>query len=206
MVYVRSCRMNDWIVVAYYTKGTLYEQEVEKLRTSFINLNIPHYIEGIENQGSWALNTSYKPVFLQKMMIEFAHYTSIIYVDCDAEFLKFPHLFNEWVQDSSVHVGAYVFDRSCYSKSHHGFEMLSGTLYLQNSLYTKQIIDEWVRACQIAPNIWDQKHLERILEGKPFTKLPGEYCKIFDRPEYAPDPVIVHYQASRRAKRLERGL
>ena len=47
--------------------------------------------------------------------------------------------------------------------------------------------------------MWDQKTLEHVLQGH-FTLLPGEYCKIFDRMQEITDPVIVHYQHSRKIR------
>ena len=121
---------------------------------------------------------------------------NIIYVDCDAEFFAFPELFYTFVGN----VGVYLFDRSCYSVSAKGFEVLSGTIFLRNNVEVKQMVEDWEAECKNNPNVWDQKSLQKVL-GDNYEKLPGEYCKIFDRMEWITSPVIIHYQASREVRK-----
>ena len=125
--------------------------------------------------------------------------TDIVYVDVDAEFLAYPKLFDNWTTLCYVDVGVYVFDRSCYTKSAKGFEVLSGTIFLKNNDKVRGILTEWETLQKLNPKTWDQKTLEQVLKGK-FTTLPGEYCKIFDRMQEIKDPVIVHYQHSRKVR------
>ena len=130
---------------------------------------------------------------------------NIVYVDVDAEFLKFPTLFETLGNDPSCNIAVHLFDRSCYRKSAKGFEVLSGTIFMRNCEWVKDILNKWEDACKHNA-IWDQKALERVLEGR-YTKLPGEYCKIYDKwSATITDPVIVHYQASRKVRMTNCGL
>jgi hypothetical protein len=185
----------SFIVTAYYTRNTLYEQKVQVFEASLQKFNIPYHIKAIENKGDWYKNTGYKPTFLKEMLKKFPM-LSIVYVDVDAEFLRYPDLFETYDQD----IGVYVFDRSCYKKSAHGFEVLSGTIFLKNNEKVYKIIEQWENECKENPRIWDQRSLEKILNGN-YSLLPGEYCRIFDRMEHITNPVIVHYQASREIRR-----
>jgi len=181
-----------FLVVGYYTKNSIYEDAAEILIKSMLKYKIPYYVEGIEDKGDWWKNTQFKPTFLIRMLKAFPD-KNIVYVDCDAEFLKYPELFDTFEGD----IGAYLFDRSCYTKSAGGYEVLSGTLFFRNNDFVKKILDEWEHECLKHLHVWDQKSLERVLKGR-FKKLPGEYCKIFDRMDSVTDPVIIHYQASRK--------
>ena len=185
----------EFLIVGYYTKDTLYENEAKRLRASLEKFDVPHHLEAIEDIGGWYANTCFKPTFLKQMMKKFPDH-NIVYVDCDAELFHFPELFCEFTGN----VGVYVFDRSCYNASVQGFEVLSGTVFLRNNDEVRELVEVWEKECIANPNTWDQKSLEKVLNGN-YTELPGEYCKIFDRMEWILDPVIVHYQASRKVRK-----
>jgi len=185
----------SYIICAYFTSDTLYEQKAKTLIASLNKFKIPHDVQAVKNFGDWYKNTGYKPTFLRKMLEKHPD-KSVVYVDCDAEFLRYPDLFEPWSTLPYIDIGVYVFDRSCYRKSAHGFEVLSGTIFLKNNEKVYKIIKQWEQECKEHPRVWDQRSLEKVLGGQ-YTALPGEYCKIFDRMENIVDPVIVHYQASR---------
>lgn len=193
--------MNDvrikqaFIIVGYYSGDTIYEDKATHLLKSLEKYNIPYHLQRIEDRGGWYANTCYKPTFLVEMIQKFPEH-NIVYVDVDAEFMMFPELFYTFEGD----IGVYLFDRSCYSKSEHGFEILSGTIFLRNNLYVSQLLKAWEKECVNNPSVWDQKSLQKVI-GDNYTKLPGEYCKIFDRMEWITKPVIVHYQASREVRK-----
>ena len=189
----------SYIVCAYYTRDTLYEEKARTLVASLNKFKIPYDVRAIENLGDWYKNTGYKPTFLKKMLEKHPD-KSVVYVDCDAEFLRYPDLFENWSTLTYIDVGVYVFDRSCYKKSAHGFEVLSGTIFLQNNKEVYETVERWEQECKEHPHVWDQRSLEKVLDGH-FNTLPGEYCKIFDRMEDITDPVIVHYQASRQVRK-----
>jgi len=185
----------NYIIIGYYTIDTIYESAAKIFIKSLESLGIPHDIQGTPILGDWYKNTCYKPTFIKHMMIKHKG-INVVYVDCDAEFLKYPVLFDTL----DCNVGVYVFDRSCYRKSAHGFEVLSGTVFLKNNQEVFDMVSRWEQECKDNPNVWDQKSLEKVI-GDDYYTLPGEYCKIFDRMDHITDPIIVHYQASRQVRK-----
>ncbi len=183
--------MIPWIVVGFYTEGTLYVRKAKTLITT-LNLNkILYYIEKIPNLGSWWKNTGYKPTFLKKMLRDFRG-MNIIYVDVDARFLDYPKLFDELDCDIAVH----EFDRTNWPRVKSGTEVLSGTIFLRNNETVFNLVEKWEERCKKNPRVWDQKSLEKVLDGN-FYRLPGEYCKIHGLMNEIVHPIIIHYQASR---------
>jgi len=186
--------MIPWIVVGYYTENTLYVRKAKTLIETLDLNNILYYIEAIDNLGSWWKNTNYKPTFIKRMLKEFPDY-DIIYVDVDSRFLRYPILFDTLDCDIAVH----EFDRSNWPKGK-GREVLSGTIFLRNNERVFNLVEKWEEQCKKNPKIWDQKSLEKILDGN-FYRLPGEYCKIFGLMEEVKEPIIIQYQSSRGVRR-----
>jgi hypothetical protein len=191
--------MKSFMVVAYYTEGTLYEEDAKRLRASCDKFRVPYHIKAVPNLGTWDKNTSYKPDFVRDMLELFSN-TNIVYVDADAEFKKFPTLFLTIEDQMKTDVAVYVFDRSVYKRSPGGFEVLSGTIFFKNTSEVMGIVEKWRQRTQSNIKEWDQKSLEIVLDGH-HDLLPGEYCKIFDRMDFVTDPVIVHYQSSRKVRK-----
>ena len=185
----------SFIIVGYYSGDTIYEAKAAVLQKSLEKYRVPYYLQRIEDRGGWYANTCWKPTFLKEMLKKFPKH-NIIYVDCDAEFFRFPKLFHSF----KGNVGVYLFDRSCYGKNAKGFEVLSGTIFLRNNEAVRLMIERWEFECKNNLNVWDQKSLQKVL-GDNYEKLPGEYCKILDRMEWITEPVIVHYQASREVRK-----
>ena len=184
--------MNPFIIVSYYTLKTLYEKRAETFIQSLKKYNIPHYVEAIDNLGSWIKNTGYKPTFLKRMLKKFPE-ENIVWVDCDAKFFAYPDLF----RTLDCNIGVYLFDTALHKRGGKKFEILSGTVFLRNNEEVYNLVDKWEQECQSHPNVWDQKSLEKIIQND-FYKLPAEYCTIFDVMRcVVKKPIIVHYQASR---------
>ncbi|HDP36856.1 MAG TPA: hypothetical protein ENN27_03160 [Candidatus Atribacteria bacterium] len=179
--------MNKFIIVAYYTKNTGYEDEIKKLITSLEKFNLPYDIKTIDNLGNWQKNTQYKAEFCKRMLEK--HQRPIVYLDADARVEQNPELFEKLDCDIAVH---YRNDE----------ELLSGTLYLNNTYATKMLIDEWIKEIKKTPDIWEQKVLDRVIRKSniKIEKLPPTYCQIFDSMAGAGKPVISQHQASRKFK------
>ncbi len=186
--------MEPFIIVGYFTRNTFYEDHAELLVKSLVKYDIPYYVEGIDGLGSWVANVNYKPAFIKRMMNKFPKY-NIVYVDCDAEFFGYPKLFGKIQTNIAVH----RFDRSHFYKSLSGFEILSGTIFLRNTDETYELIERWEKECKRHPHRWDQKSLEKVLDG--FYNLPEAYCMIYNITHKIERPIIVHYQASRRVRK-----
>jgi hypothetical protein len=188
--------LTPWILVSYYTKDSLYEKYASGLIKSLKKHKVNFHVEGIKSLGSWELNTSYKPSFIIKMCKKFPDY-NIVWVDCDASLNAYPGLFT--ILDCDI--AAFEFSWKKYYGKTNNFEMLSGTLFFKNNEFVLDILNKWKDECQKFPKIWDQKHLEKVVEGKYF-RLPEQYCQIFDSMKSVKNPIITHHQASREFRRL----
>jgi hypothetical protein len=111
-----------------------------------------------------------------------------MYVDADAVIRKTPSFIDTVDTDISIHRTAKG-------------ELLSGTIILNRTDATIKLLDTWIEEQKKTPLIWDQKVLDRCLNLAPVTNtpLPVEYIKIFDAFK-GTDPVVEHFQASRRFK------
>ncbi len=182
----------NFMVVGYYTKDTLYQEYASIFAKSLDRLGVTFYLEAMDSLGTWHKNTRYKPTFIKKMLKEFPDY-NIVYNDVDAEFLKYPKLF----EDLDYEIAVHKFDRRHHSQIKvESYEILSGTIFLKNCQEVYELVERWEVECKRRPMVWDQKSLEKILDGN-FYNLPPEYCKIFDIMKKVKDPVVIHYQASR---------
>lgn len=187
-----------WIVCAYFTPG--YKKHIKRLRESLVKFDVPHDITRIEDKGDWYANMQYKPAFI-KQMLEKHHPNSVIYVDADAIFLKYPKLFDKLDAKPKVNIAVHVLDHSKYRRSNHPPEMLSGTIFLRNSEEVGIIINSWVKEIHKDPRLWDQVAFSRVLREYKYHVLPAEYTTIFDYMKDVKDPVIKHFQASRDVRR-----
>jgi len=180
----------NFVTVAYCTKGG-YEEEAKKLRGSLEKLGMSHQVRVIHSMGSWQKNCLYKPLFIKEMLQKYGK--PVLYVDADAIFYKIPELIDTLTADFAVH----------YFRN---AQLASGTLYFKNSVPALNLLDAWIERNRNYPKDRDQDNLQRVLE-KPGWKnririhyLPAEYCKIFDLAPEVKDPVIEHFQASRRLR------
>ena len=175
------------IFVSYYTRDSIYESYANKLEWSYRKFGLPYDILAIDDLGSWDANTQYKPEFCGSMLIK--HKQPIVYVDADAEIMQAPAFFD----NINCDIGFVKKDR---------VELLSGTLYLNNTPNVFKLIGEWIAGISQEPNIWEQKVLQKVVEksdGK-VELLPPTYCQIFDLMKDVGEPVIVQKQASRQVK------
>jgi hypothetical protein len=122
----------------------------------------------------------------------------IVYLDADAVIKKQPVLFETISEDMGIFFG--------FANG----ETMTGTLFLKNNEKVKQLIRLWICGNLVSEEPMEHLILNKVIKSKDISgltiyKLPPQYCKIFDLMKKVPDEVIVHYQASRRARKLERG-
>ncbi len=177
----------NYVVVSMYTVNTPYEQEVKNLRKSLEKFKVKHKIYPIKNTGSWAKNCQQKALVIRQAMDEFSE--NVVWIDADAILERTPELFSRLKCDIAYY----------YLKAFK--ELLSGTLFFTNNQRMKSLVDEWI-ALNATNDKWDQKNLQSIVESKRDLRksiLPVEYCKI-DKIRFtnSANPVVTHYQASRR--------
>lgn len=181
------------IIAAYCTRGA-YEEEARTLKESLDKLRLFYVIRTIESMGSWQRNLFYKPVFIKEVMAKFD--LPVLYVDADAVFHKFPELIYSLEHaDAAVH----YFNNT---------QLAGGTLFFHKTPGAIELLDAWIERNKSNPQELDQQNLQNILEDGNWRgqrrinvlRLPAEYCKIFDLTQGVNDPVIEHFQASRRLR------
>jgi hypothetical protein len=192
----------NFLVIAYYTKSSRYEDLSQNLKTSLQQFNLPYYIHGIDDLGSWEKNTHYKAYFIRKCLED--RNQDLLCVDVDAVFKSYPSL----IPDLNCDI-AYRTEDFKWRKD----EALSGTLFLRNNEKVKRFVDRWIQlneavpAERAKPETWEQKNMQvaqREFQDLVYFNLPPEYTFIFDHtrnmyPRLA--PVIEHYQESRNSSR-----
>ena len=189
-----------WMVAAYYTDG-LYAGHAAKLVRSMDALHVSHDVVQVPDLGNWQANIQFKPTFIKQMLPKHAG-ENLVYTDADSEFLRYPALFDDLDARPDVNIAVHILDHLKYKKRTRPPELLSGTIWVRNNDETSKIIDEWIEECRKDPLAWDQVALEKVLKNHQFHTLPDRYVCIYDYMSSVPDKVIVHYQASRSARRL----
>jgi hypothetical protein len=187
-----------WIAVTFYTEGTGYQAEVEKLARSCRTQDVPLAIYPVKNLGSWRLNLNAKSATILQAMVGHPG-KDIAFIDADAVIRHRPALFDflstaqEW--DLAVHY--YQASRLIPAG-----ELLSGTIWIANSDAGRRIVKAWDDLARARPAARHQRCLQIVLEqdqAARIYRLPASYTRIFDaRGMAGVDPVIEHFQASRR--------
>jgi len=197
-----------FIICSYYTIDTPYAEVVHNyLMKSLNSLNLKSDIRGVENLGSWQLNTSFKPTFILQMLEKHKE-ENVVFVDADAEVLEYPSLFDEIPEQYTF--ASHTLDRGeWYNNNETRQELLTGTLWIRNCERSKEIIREWIDECAKTKN-WEQRVLEQVLfkNNEKVFQLPVEYCWIKTLPN-GNDPYVKpvgkifvrHNQVSRELKK-----
>ena len=183
--------MTSYRIISMFTRNTPYEKEVEHLRQSLETFDLPHTIYPIDSKGSWEKNCQQKANCLLQALESYS--SNIVWVDADAIINQPPVLFDQLQCDLAFY--RFFLDR----------RVRSGTLFLRNQAITKKFVKSWIKLNDSNSEL-DQVNLQTVWE-KSFKKslkvkiLPQSYCKIFDKYMLeGAEPVITHYQASRRFK------
>jgi hypothetical protein len=191
------------LVVSYYTLDTLYQMEVRNLIASCEKWGLECSIDGISSLGSWELNCGYKPFFILQKLIEFKR--PVLWVDADGVFVSQPEVIEAFSADLSVRI-----NEEC--PQNHISKVISSTVYVNWTEQGTQLLRLWAEECyaQLSKTpketeYWDQEGLRDVIfsgkhEGK-IAPLPYRYAKIFDQ-KMDEKPVIEHFQASRRYKKI----
>lgn len=181
-------------IVSFYTENSIYEKEVEDLRSSCEHLKLNFTIEKRASLGDWEQNCSQKPQFLLECLKRF--HTPLLWVDADGIILKKPEL-------------SYLeHDIALYFNDRQTLHARNATIFLNPTKNTEEFLTLWCERLaeknRIRPTP-DQPVMIEILQEKKIplkvADLPIEYMHIFDRDPIPFDrSVIVHFQASRTAK------
>ena len=147
----------SFIITAFYTEDTPYEQEVQHLRSSLEALQLKHDIRPYKNRGEWVINAGIKPEHIYNIMLAYPT-DNIVYVDADAVVRQYPTLFNDIEEDIGVH----------YYK---GKELLSGTIFFKNTPRVLKLLEDWIYAQTKNERTWDQKIFQQLLVDNPDIKI-----------------------------------
>jgi hypothetical protein len=195
------------LIISFYTQNTPYEIEVQNLIDSCRRFDLPHHIEGVESLGSWEMNCAFKPYFILKQLQE--RKRPVLWVDADGVFVQRPAAQEVFSADFAVRIHPDL-------PVDHPSKVVSSTVYVNDTEEGRRLVLLWAEECrkQLADPersqvFWDQIALRNALFSSPhgavFHPMPLAYAKIFDHPgdlETVLEPVIEHYQASRRFKRI----
>jgi len=185
-------------VVSFYTINSGYQKEVQNLIKSLEKFKISYYIEGIESTGDWCINTHYKPNIIRRLLDLINK--PIVWIDADAVVKQYPILFEAITEDFS----GYFPNSDKGNDSIIRENVLSGTIYFNNTIGARNILDKWMDECINKRSEWDQHILASCMKalGNKITikDLPPTYVKITDLMKNVGDAVIEHFQASRRHK------
>lgn len=188
-----------FILVAYYTAGSIYEESAMKLMKSAEKLSVPCAFEKILDRGSWGKNTEYKPTFIRDCMIKYPN-CNIAYTDADSMIHEYPILFDDPLARLIIRKQDFRWRKN---------EFMSGTFFMRNDVDCRMIVDSWINKVAMGetvrsnPQTWEQYHLgQAILEsGIEWLQLPHKYI-YYDHIEHAEgfeaNPVFTHMQFSRK--------
>jgi len=165
-----------------------------------------YMICGIPNQGSWQKNTQIKAQFILCMLQEHPG-KPLLYLDVDAIMVQPPVLLDTICADiAAVH----------YTRPHG--ELLSGTLYLGNTIRCNALVRKWISFNEQYPvtlpngkDAWDQRTLKMAIKrisGLKFVELPQEYTWIVElTSRHCPglNPIILHTRGAKRFKNIING-
>lgn len=196
------------IVASFFTKGTGYEQEIKRLEESCIRYGFEYDFLPAENKGTWRKNIHARIQILMDFLNK-PHGRDILYIDADGAIINYPTLFDNFQED----FGAVYMDREKYmpkvwNKEFYGeapggkWEILGGTMYLKNNIRVRKMLEKWEELDAPMNTYLSQVHLPNAIKAVPdlkIRKLPDGYCQIFDIMAEAGEPIIEHYQASRRS-------
>ncbi len=200
---VRLMRKPEPIVISFFTEGTGYRLEADRLRESCVRFGLDHSISGIASKGDWVQNCSMKGPFIEGSLTRFKR--PVLWVDADGEIVQRPD-FSSWAQHD---VACYVqrsTDGTPPPMNSAQMPFMSGTVFVNFTPGGLALASRWARLCEANPTVWDQTTLAaawwEVRERTRLLVLPQGYCKIYDRIWREPErrAYVVHHQASRRLR------
>ena len=195
-------RIPNYIMVSFYTPE--YANDITQLIKSVEKFNIPYDfqllkllpITGTNRYENWSKNVYQKAKFIKGMMAKHPG-KNIVWVDADAVIQQYPFLFDSM---SDYDIGIHYRDN---------MELLSGTLYIANNEIMYKIMNEWILENEKSTKFLEQRNLDNVLKRNrqlKIYKLPSSYCQIFDSMKHLGNPVIEHFQSSRKWRKKTEGL
>lgn len=179
-------------LISFHTDDKLYSNHSRLLEFSAKKFNLNLQTTKVE-ASDWQKIIAYKSSFINDMRKEIEG--KILYLDADAILHEDV---TKYFLEINEDIGAHFFK---------GEELISSTIFINNTNSAKEIIEEWNNRMILSPNTWDQKVLQDlVLEWEKngritIKRLPENFTYIFDLSleYYGSDvrPIIEHFQASR---------
>lgn len=184
------------IFTAFYTRGTLYEQEAARLIASLDRLKLPHDVVGVTSMGGWAANSRYTATHVCNMLAKYPD-RPVIQLDADAVVLRRPAWFNVCLV-TGVDVAAYRLPSGTIA---------NGTIYFAPTDAARAIAADYAQRIADGHHGHDEQRCfadaltAADLAGQARVAwLPASYCYIHDinADDLHGAPVVIeHLQASR---------
>lgn len=195
------------VVISFFTSNTPYQLEVQNLIASCKQHGVSLDVEAVESFGTWELNCAYKPFFILKKLNEYRQ--PLLWVDADGVFNRIPEQIKAFNADIAVRINEGL-------PVSHPSKVITSTIYLDFNPRVVECMQLWIKECaqqlldpERTEEFWDQIALRNVLFSQEYSAkiayMPLAYAKIFDHPEdclLVDEPVIEHYQASRRFKKM----
>lgn len=190
-----------YIIVAFYTVDTAYEDVAKTFRESLDVLDLPYFIQPIEPMGDWYLNTYQKPRIILEALNMFPN-KDVLYNDVDAKFHRHPSLFDHFEGD----IGAYYYEKyHCWA---------AGTIYFHNTQTVRKFVSDWYNACcaQVKHGKTGDQHVWNMMlkdfpDLRP-VKIPESYLYSHNRKtaRRIREPVIEHTIESKKSRSKVNGV
>jgi hypothetical protein len=196
--------MKELIYISYYTEG-YYKTIIDKyLLPSLQKFNLPYKIYSKPNLHDWLQNGKQKFEIIYNRLINGEQ--NIVFLDADAEIIRFPELFYKIPEEYDIGVHYLDWYLFWHGQPHqHKKELLGATIYINNNSNTQQLFKEVYHRIQHSSE-WGQKLLQQLIEKNKSIKiynLPIEYCYIKKGKDHCKDAIIIQHQASRKIKNKE---
>lgn len=184
------------IYCAFFTKRTIYEDEVERLRESLAELKLPYHLRPVDDRGSWNANTQRTAEHICEMLSAYPD-RPVVQLDADAYVHRVPKLFEDGIDcDIAVH----------YRQGH---ELLNGTVYLAPTPGARLVAEKYLEIVKANPGQCNEQlcldyAIKELADLIRVYKLPAGLCWISDimRNDLAEgeEVFIEHLQCSRVVK------
>ncbi|PID49163.1 MAG: hypothetical protein CR991_08015 [Proteobacteria bacterium] len=188
----------SYIVCAYFTAN--YIEEIKSLHQSLQALQINYFLHPHPDLGYWEKNTRAKPDFILQCLEQFPEY-NIAYTDADSVFRQNPVLFDSINKDIAIF-------KSPTDSDYFTHNYLTSTIYFKNNANSRALLKQWINeqhagALQVDQDSFDIA-IKKIADLSVYH-LPFSYVKVFDQSQDI-EPVIEHFQASRKQVKLKNHL
>jgi len=193
------------LVISFFTAGTPYELEAQRLRQSCTELNIEHVIDAQPSGGTWARNCAMKGPFVCAQLEQLRR--PVLWIDADATVMRPLDCLAELRCDLACYVRWPAPNQPPGLDSSY-MPFMSGTVYFAFSPGGRRAAQLWATYCRAYSTLLDQECLALawwdLRRELSFHLLPQGFCKVFDQAwlESSHDTYILHHQASRRLGRL----